>query len=69
MEAHKIVPDVIDFAPKLIAKVNACHFSWLSYFNQYFVFQIIYPSGVAVNLGNELTPTQVKDQPTVAWVA
>lgn len=32
-------------------------------------FQISYPSGVKVNLGNELTPTQVKDQPTVKWAA
>lgn len=32
-------------------------------------FQITYSSGVSVNMGNELTPTQVKDQPTVAWAA
>lgn len=30
---------------------------------------MIYPSGVTVNFGNELTPTQVKDQPTVTWEA
>ncbi|XP_054157291.1 protein D3-like [Oppia nitens] len=28
---------------------------------------IKYPSGVEVNYGNELTPTQVKDQPQVNW--
>ncbi|XP_052751752.1 protein D3-like isoform X1 [Galleria mellonella] len=28
-----------------------------------------YPSGVEVNEGNELTPTQVKDVPTVSWDA
>ncbi|CAG2122252.1 unnamed protein product, partial [Medioppia subpectinata] len=28
-----------------------------------------YPSGVEVNYGNELTPTQVKDKPTVVWPA
>lgn len=32
-------------------------------------FQITYPSGVEVNLGNELTPTQVKDLPTVEYTA
>ena len=30
--------------------------------------QINYPSGVSVDLGNELTPTQVKDEPQqVEW--
>lgn len=28
---------------------------------------ISYPSGVNVTLGNELTPTQVKDKPEVKW--
>ena len=32
-------------------------------------FQITYPSGVEVNLGNELKPTQVKDKPTVQFEA
>lgn len=31
--------------------------------------EISYPSGVKVDLGNELTPTQVKDIPTVKWNA
>lgn len=31
--------------------------------------KISYPSGVTVNLGNVLTPTQVKDQPTVEYEA
>lgn len=31
--------------------------------------KINYPSGVSVNLGNILTPTQVQDQPTVEWDA
>lgn len=31
--------------------------------------KISYPSGVNVNLGNVLTPTQVKDQPKVEWDA
>uniref|UniRef100_A0A1L8DPV4 Putative phosphatidylethanolamine-binding protein n=1 Tax=Nyssomyia neivai TaxID=330878 RepID=A0A1L8DPV4_9DIPT len=30
---------------------------------------IKYPSGVEVNYGNELTPTQVKDIPSVTWDA
>lgn len=33
------------------------------------MLQISYPSGVKVNLGNELTPTQVKDEPTVTFEA
>lgn len=32
-------------------------------------FQISYPSGVSVNFGNELTPTQVRDKPTVEYEA
>ncbi|XP_053616963.1 protein D2-like isoform X2 [Plodia interpunctella] len=31
--------------------------------------QVKYPSGFEVQEGNELTPTQVKDVPTVAWHA
>ncbi|KAJ6637829.1 Phosphatidylethanolamine-binding protein like F40A3.3, partial [Pseudolycoriella hygida] len=31
------------------------------------LLQITYPSGVTVNLGNELTPTEVKDKPTLKW--
>ncbi|EDW80756.1 uncharacterized protein Dwil_GK11698 [Drosophila willistoni] len=30
---------------------------------------VSYPSGAQVELGKELTPTQVKDQPTVTWEA
>ncbi|XP_011198593.2 phosphatidylethanolamine-binding protein homolog F40A3.3 [Bactrocera dorsalis] len=33
------------------------------------LLQVTYPSGVKVELGKELTPTQVKDQPTVSWEA
>ncbi|XP_050341435.1 phosphatidylethanolamine-binding protein homolog F40A3.3-like isoform X1 [Bactrocera neohumeralis] len=33
------------------------------------LLQVNYPSGVKVELGKELTPTQVKDQPTVSWGA
>ncbi|CAK1590510.1 unnamed protein product [Parnassius mnemosyne] len=29
--------------------------------------KITYPSGVEVEEGNEITPTQAKDQPTVSW--
>lgn len=29
--------------------------------------EITYPSGVSVNLGNILTPTQVKDVPSLKW--
>lgn len=31
--------------------------------------KVTYPSGVTVNEGNELTPTQVKDVPKVEWNA
>ncbi|CAJ0923126.1 unnamed protein product, partial [Mesorhabditis belari] len=33
------------------------------------ILQIKYDSGVEVEMGNELTPTQVKDVPTVTWEA
>lgn len=32
-------------------------------------FQLSYPSGAEATLGNELTPTQVKEQPTVSYEA
>ncbi|XP_058467298.1 protein D3-like [Malaya genurostris] len=33
------------------------------------LLQVSYPSGLKINLGNELTPTQVKHQPSVSWEA
>ncbi|CAK1590515.1 unnamed protein product [Parnassius mnemosyne] len=33
------------------------------------LLKVTYSSGVEVKEGNELTPTQVKDQPTVSWDA
>ncbi|XP_059620811.1 protein D3-like [Phlebotomus argentipes] len=64
------------------ARVNFSHFRYLSAFKSMEkhgvvpdvipaapkeVLKVSYPSGVAVNEGNELTPTQVKDVPTVTW--
>ncbi|CAG4958098.1 unnamed protein product [Colias eurytheme] len=33
------------------------------------ILNIQYPSGVTVDLGKELTPTQVKDRPNVKWAS
>ncbi|XP_066144601.1 protein D3-like [Euwallacea fornicatus] len=33
------------------------------------IAEVCYPSGVKVEQGNELTPTQVKDQPAISWGA
>ncbi|XP_014250544.1 protein D3-like [Cimex lectularius] len=33
------------------------------------VLKVEYPGGLVVDFGNELTPTQVKDQPKVEWEA
>ncbi|KAG5878106.1 hypothetical protein JTB14_017973 [Gonioctena quinquepunctata] len=33
------------------------------------ILEVTYPSGVKVDLGNELTPTQVKDEPKLKWRA
>nr|CAD7429483.1 unnamed protein product [Timema monikensis] len=46
----RLVPDVIDSAPKTMLKVR-------------------YPSGIGASFGNRLTPTQVKDEPTVMFPA
>lgn len=43
--------------------LHAYAFLWLP------CFQVSYPSGVSANGGDELTPTQVKDQPTLEWSA
>lgn len=29
--------------------------------------QVVFPSGAVANLGAELTPSQVRDQPSVSW--
>lgn len=31
------------------------------------VLSVNYPNNITVEIGKELTPTQVKDQPTVKW--
>lgn len=31
------------------------------------VLNVTYPNNITVEIGKELTPTQVKDQPTVKW--
>lgn len=36
---------------------------------QNILLKVSYESGVSANLGNILTPTQVKDKPTVSWEA
>ncbi|XP_049305201.1 uncharacterized protein LOC105222811 [Bactrocera dorsalis] len=54
MDSSGIVPDIIDNKPKGLLQVTS---------------KVTYPSGVKVELGKELTPTQVKDQPTVSWEA
>ncbi len=65
MEQNSVVPDVIDKVPPNIIKVNKIN---IRSSNQYELrFQITYPSGVRVNLGNELTPTLVKDEPKLEW--
>ena len=33
------------------------------------IVKVSYPSGVSVEIGKELTPTQVKDKPNVDWDA
>lgn len=35
----------------------------------FYLFQVSYNSGVKADCGNELTPTLVKDPPTVKWNA
>lgn len=47
--------------------LEAHYFLYLTEFFQ--IFQINYPSGVSVQQGNELAPTQVKDIPTLVWEA
>lgn len=44
---HKIIPEIIDSAPKQPLKVTY--------------------NGIQLTQGNELTPTQVKSQPTISW--
>lgn len=41
----------------------------MSYRYVHIFIQVTYPSGVKVEQGNVLTPTQVKDIPTVKWEA
>lgn len=67
MEKHGVVPDVIDVAPAQIVEVNNI---MIMYPDIHFIhFQVTYPGGAKVEQGNVLTPTQVKDIPSVKWEA
>lgn len=70
---NEIVPDSLSVAPKQIVEVSV-YIIWKTISKQKFtVYQwtkkVSYPSGAKVDFGNELTPTQVKDVPSVSWDA
>lgn len=70
---HEIVPDVLTNAPKRPLNVSLLKFDRLFRFSvnrsvSFNLHQVSYGSAV-VGLGNELTPTQVKDKPKVTWQA
>lgn len=68
---HEVVPDVIPVAPKDIVKVeykSGGEEAENCYQNIFCIFLSLSVL-VSVNLGNVLTPTQVKDQPSVTWDA
>lgn len=68
-----VQPDVVSAAPSKVAKVsswnNFVYLVFLDVLKYFILLQVTYPSGVRVELGNELTPRQVKDQPKVEWEA
>lgn len=67
METHEVVPDVIDVAPTATIKVIT---STLSASNRGLISvnKIEYDSGVSADNGNELTPTQVQNEPIkIEW--
>lgn len=70
---NQIVPDSIPIAPKKIVNVSEWQIVfvsiWLINFECLLYDQVLYPSGVSAELGNVLTPTQVKDKPTLTWDA
>lgn len=73
---HEIVPDVIPVAPAKVAKVDYVSGGDYPIFLinriESLIVNLILSSPrllVSTSLGNVLTPTQVKDQPTVEWDA
>lgn len=68
MEKHEIVPDVIPKAPKFVCK-GIFNLKYLLSELICFFSLVCYKSGAVVDEGNVLTPTQVKDKPTVQWDA
>lgn len=70
-QKNEIVPDSLTVAPKKIVHVslNQALFWLAKMWMKYIYFKVSYPSGVSVKLGNELTPTQVKDKPQLTWEA
>lgn len=67
-----IIPTVVAVAPKEVAEV--CSAFVYKHIQNILIFllrtfQVSYPSGATVKLGNELTPTNVKDIPVIKWNA
>lgn len=69
MERHQVVPDVIDIAPTEIIQVHyrVEIYNWI-YINFKFRLKVAFENAT-VDLGNELTPTVVKDQPSISYSA
>ena len=68
MEAHGVVPDVIDVAPAATITVLTHNFLPKTLILNLWKMQIKYDSGSTVDGGNELTPTQVQNEPIyVEW--
>lgn len=72
---EEIVPEIVKMAPKKLLYVSVfpsvCCVKFVldDFYQLTLVSQVTYPNGIGVDLGNELTPTQVKDRPEVTWEA
>ncbi|KAH8343864.1 hypothetical protein KR084_000561 [Drosophila pseudotakahashii] len=66
---HKIVPDILKTCPTNLLKVSLSIKYLPSRMSHLVSSQVTYGGGQVVDMGGELTPTQVKDQPSVEWDA
>lgn len=69
LKDHEIIPDLIDDAPHAdILEVTIDGITIENSWNHQFELQIGYGDDISVNRGDELTPTEVRDQPvSLKW--
>ena len=71
MKEFKIIPDIIpNNVPELLKVILIKKYLiFLNFISSFHIFQITFDSGASVNIANEISPSEAKNQPKVEWNA